>query len=137
MAAAGRTPILWDDMLRSLPPQDILQSGLPGLAEIMVLCCTVDTAAQHKTPLQVWGYGEDVESLLQFSTWRLYSHFKGVRTVLHFTPRCTTGQVWGAGAWRGASGERSFIPDLRRHQVTNSAVQSNKVYYCRRTWPVG
>ena len=57
----GRIPVMWDDMLRHMPYSDIKFSGLGNIVELMV-----------------WSYVDNVDSHIDFSTWRMYSElFRG------------------------------------------------------------
>ena len=57
----GRIPIMWDDMLRSMPHSDIKFSGIGNIVELMV-----------------WSYVDSVDAHIDFSTWRMYSElFRG------------------------------------------------------------
>ncbi len=82
----GVTALMWDDMLRSVPPEEILAAGLGGgLVEPVV-----------------WAYGEDVDRLLGGATvWQRYAS--------------VFPSVWAASAFKGAFGEHLQLPDLNRH----------------------
>ena len=76
--------IIWDDMLRAIPFEQLLQSNIAEYVEPMV-----------------WVYVEDIDHFVDGSTWRKYSNL--------FT------HVWAASAFKGAFGERLFIPNVLRH----------------------
>jgi len=80
----GKTPLMWDDMLRNIPRSDIKNSGIGDFVEIMV-----------------WSYVEDIDRFLDYTTWRMYAElFSG---------------IWTASAFKGAFGEKEYIPDMYRH----------------------
>lgn len=61
----GKTPIIWDDMLRNLGRTDIMDSGIGELVEPMV-----------------WVYIEDIDRFIDAMSWRTYAEvFKGVWTA--------------------------------------------------------
>lgn len=81
---AGKIPLIWDDMLRSIPISDIQESGIGEIVEPMV-----------------WVYIEDIDRFVDSLTWRMYAQvFRG---------------VWTASAFKGAFGEKEYIPDMYRH----------------------
>ena len=77
-------PIIWDDMLRSMSQNDLLESGLGNLVEPMV-----------------WVYVEDIDHFVEGTSWGAYSN--------------TFNYIWGASAFKGAFGERLFMPNILRH----------------------
>lgn len=81
---AGKVPLIWDDMLRSIPLSDIKESGIGDIVEPMV-----------------WVYIDDIDRFIDSLTWRTYAQvFPG---------------VWTASAFKGAFGEKNYIPDIYRH----------------------
>ena len=80
----GKSPVMWDDMLRNMPRPEVRQSGLGPLVEVMV-----------------WCYESNIDTFIDHTTWRLYAElFRG---------------VWAAGAFKGATGERQYVPDIQHH----------------------
>jgi len=80
----GKTPLIWDDMLRNIPRSDIQFSGIGEVVEVMV-----------------WSYTEDIDRFIAHSNWRMYADlFRG---------------VWAASAFKGAFGEKQYVPDMYRH----------------------
>ncbi|XP_040568869.1 hexosaminidase D [Lepeophtheirus salmonis] len=75
-------PIVWDDMLRNLPEN-----------ELKVLKNAVEP--------MVWVYVEDIYHFVGKSTWRKYSN--------------VFPHIWAASAFKGAYGERLFLPNISRH----------------------
>ena len=78
------TPIIWDDMLRTMPMQTVQNSGIGDLVEPMI-----------------WVYVEDIDRFIDSVTWSSYASV--------FT------HLWTASAFKGAFGERLFMPNLHRH----------------------
>ena len=76
--------IIWDDMLRSISFEQILQSNIAKYVEPMV-----------------WVYVEDVDHFVDGETWKKYSNLFS--------------HIWVASAFKGAFGERLFIPNVLRH----------------------
>jgi len=79
-------PIIWDDMLRSMSVKELLASGI---------------ASNGLVEPMVWVYVEDIDHFVDGDTWRTYS------TVFS--------HIWTASAFKGAFGERLFMPNLHRH----------------------
>ena len=51
--------------------------------------------------MMVWSYVDNIDTYIDYSTWRTYSElFRG---------------VWAASAFKGATGERQHIPDILSH----------------------
>eukprot|EP00090_Calanus_glacialis_P017447 TRINITY_DN27161_c0_g1_i6.p1 TRINITY_DN27161_c0_g1~~TRINITY_DN27161_c0_g1_i6.p1 ORF type:complete len:574 (-),score=170.82 TRINITY_DN27161_c0_g1_i6:154-1875(-) len=51
--------------------------------------------------VMVWSYTEDIDRFLGHDTWRMYAQlFRG---------------VWAASAFKGAFGEKEYVPDMYRH----------------------
>ena len=58
----GKTPIMWDDMLRNMPHSEIKDSGIGNIVEVMV-----------------WSYDSNIDTYIDSSTWRMYAElFRGV-----------------------------------------------------------
>eukprot|EP00094_Tigriopus_californicus_P011003 TCALIF_10614-PA protein Name:"Similar to HEXDC Hexosaminidase D (Homo sapiens)" AED:0.13 eAED:0.13 QI:0/0.4/0.33/0.5/0.4/0.5/6/936/592 len=77
-------PLIWDDMIRSIPMAELKAFGLGEMVEPMV-----------------WVYAEEVPKFIDVYTWRKY-----VRVFKN---------IWVAGSFKGAFGERLLVPPLRRH----------------------
>ena len=55
--------------------------------------------------VMAWSYTDNIDTYIDYTSWRLYAeHFRG---------------VWAAGAFKGATGEKQFVPDIQHH-VKNS-----------------
>ena len=49
----------------------------------------------------VWSYVDNIDTYIDYTIWRMYSElFRG---------------IWAASAFKGASGERQYIPDILLH----------------------
>jgi len=58
----GKVPIIWDDMIRSMPKSEVKSSGIGDVVEPMV-----------------WVYVEDIDRFVDMNVWRMYSEvFQGV-----------------------------------------------------------
>ena len=80
----GMIPVMWDDMLRSMPQSEIRESEVGKMVEVMA-----------------WSYNDNIDTYIDYTTWRLYAeHFRG---------------VWAAGAFKGATGEKQYVPDILHH----------------------
>ena len=57
----GKTPIMWDDMLRNIPQSEVKESGVGLIVELMV-----------------WSYVDNIDTYIDYSTWRMYAElFRG------------------------------------------------------------
>ena len=60
-----------------------------------------DSSLGNIVELMVWSYVDNIDTYIDYSTWRTYSElFRG---------------VWAASAFKGATGERQHIPDILSH----------------------
>ena len=88
-ASKGKVrPIIWDDMLRTIPFDELKEANLGELIDPMI-----------------WVYVEDIDHFVDEKTWNAYSKL--------FT------NVWSASAFKGAFGERLFMPNLFRHYLNH------------------
>jgi len=76
--------IIWDDMLRAISFEELLESNIANYVEPMV-----------------WVYVEDIDHFVDGNTWKKYSNLFP--------------HIWAASAFKGAFGERLFIPNVLRH----------------------
>ena len=79
-------PIIWDDMLRTLSFKELMTSGI---------------AANGLVEPMVWVYVEDIDHFVDGDKWRMLS--------------AVFSHIWTASAFKGAFGERLFMPNLHRH----------------------
>lgn len=79
-------PIMWDDMLRSMGTKELEESGLGKHGLVEPM---------------VWVYVEDIDHFVEGATWTAYS--------------ATFSNMWVASAFKGAFGERLFMPNMLRH----------------------
>ena len=58
----GKTPVMWDDMLRNMPRSEVRESEVGKMVEVMA-----------------WSYTDNIDTYISSTTWRLYAeHFRGV-----------------------------------------------------------
>ncbi|XP_008050309.1 hexosaminidase D [Carlito syrichta] len=81
----GTTPLVWDDMLRDLPQDQLAASGLPQLVELVL-----------------WDYAADLDV-----------HSK-VLLVQKFR-ECGFLRLWAASAFKGATGASQALPPIGLH----------------------
>ncbi|XP_010352673.2 hexosaminidase D isoform X2 [Rhinopithecus roxellana] len=79
------TPLVWDDMLRDLPEDQLAASGVPQLVEPVLWDYTADLDVHSKV-------------LLMQKYWR-----------------CGFPQLWAASAFKGATGPSQAVPPIKHH----------------------
>uniref|UniRef100_G1SGD5 Hexosaminidase D n=1 Tax=Oryctolagus cuniculus TaxID=9986 RepID=G1SGD5_RABIT len=81
----GTTPLVWDDMLRDIPQDQLTASGLPQLVEPVL-----------------WDYGADLDV---HSKVLLMEKFR----------ECRFPRLWAASAFKGATGASRALPPIEYH----------------------
>nr|XP_021522029.1 hexosaminidase D [Aotus nancymaae] len=81
----GVTPLVWDDMLRELPEDQLAASGVPQLVEPVL-----------------WDYTADLD-------------VHGKVLLMQKYQRCGFLRLWAAGAFKGATGPSQALPPVEHH----------------------
>nr|XP_045232315.1 hexosaminidase D isoform X1 [Macaca fascicularis] len=79
------TPLVWDDMLRDLPEDQLAASGVPQLVEPVL-----------------WDYAADLD-------------VHGKVLLMQKYWRCGFPRLWAASAFKGATGPSQAVPPIRHH----------------------
>ncbi|XP_006145660.1 hexosaminidase D isoform X5 [Tupaia chinensis] len=81
----GTTPLVWDDMLRAIPEDQLAASGVLQLVEPVL-----------------WDYGADLD-------------VQGKVLLMRKYRECGFPRLWAASAFKGATGVRQALPPLQHH----------------------
>uniref|UniRef100_A0A2K6TKB2 Hexosaminidase D n=1 Tax=Saimiri boliviensis boliviensis TaxID=39432 RepID=A0A2K6TKB2_SAIBB len=81
----GVTPLVWDDMLRDLPEDQLAASGVPQLVEPVL-----------------WDYTADLD-------------VRGKVLLMQKYRRCGFLRLWAASAFKGATGPSQALPPMEHH----------------------
>uniref|UniRef100_A0A8D2JLU7 Hexosaminidase D n=1 Tax=Sciurus vulgaris TaxID=55149 RepID=A0A8D2JLU7_SCIVU len=81
----GTTPLVWDDMLRDIPQDQLTASGVPQLVEPVL-----------------WDYGADLDI-----------HSKVL--LMEKYQECGFSRLWAASAFKGATGATQALPHIEHH----------------------
>ncbi|XP_034360768.1 hexosaminidase D isoform X2 [Arvicanthis niloticus] len=81
----GVTPLVWDDMLRDIPPEQLKASGVPQLVEPVL-----------------WDYGADLD-------------VHGKIFLIGKYQECGFQRLWAASAFKGATGASQALPPVEHH----------------------
>uniref|UniRef100_T1IV43 beta-N-acetylhexosaminidase n=1 Tax=Strigamia maritima TaxID=126957 RepID=T1IV43_STRMM len=87
----GIQPIMWDDMFRQIPEEEIRSSGIAKHVEVMA-----------------WRYGREVLPELPHEVWLKYANL-------------FAGNIWIASAFKGATGPAQYITLIAHHLENHSA----------------
>ncbi|XP_011921385.1 PREDICTED: hexosaminidase D isoform X6 [Cercocebus atys] len=79
------TPLVWDDMLRDLPEDQLAASGVPQLVEPVL-----------------WDYAADLD-------------VHGKVLLMQKYWRCGFSRLWAASAFKGATGPSQAVPPIKHH----------------------
>ncbi|XP_066090409.1 hexosaminidase D isoform X2 [Saccopteryx bilineata] len=83
------TPLVWDDMLRDIPEEQLSASGVPQLVEPVL-----------------WDYGADLD-------------VHGRALLMEKYRKCGFLRLWAASAFKGATGPRQALPPIEYHLRNN------------------
>ncbi|XP_028376002.1 hexosaminidase D isoform X1 [Phyllostomus discolor] len=83
------TPLVWDDMLRDMPEDQLSASGLPQLVEPVL-----------------WDYGADLD-------------VRGKVLLVEKYRKCGFPRLWAASAFKGATGPHQTLPPIEHHVRNN------------------
>ncbi|XP_036052146.1 hexosaminidase D isoform X2 [Onychomys torridus] len=81
----GTTPLVWDDMLRDIPQEQLKASGVPQLVEPVL-----------------WDYGADLDVHSKIFLMGKYQE-------------CGFQRLWAASAFKGATGANQALPPVEHH----------------------
>lgn len=81
----GTTPLVWDDMLRDIPQEQLKASGVPQLVEPVL-----------------WDYGADLDVHSKIFLMGKYQE-------------CGFQRLWAASAFKGATGASQALPPIEHH----------------------
>ncbi|XP_036159448.1 hexosaminidase D isoform X2 [Myotis myotis] len=83
------TPLVWDDMLRDIPEDQLSASGVPQLVEPVL-----------------WDYGADLD-------------VQGKALLMEKYRQCGFPRLWAASAFKGATGPSQALPPIEHHLRNN------------------
>ncbi|XP_059527584.1 hexosaminidase D isoform X3 [Myotis daubentonii] len=83
------TPLVWDDMLRDIPEDQLSASGVPQLVEPVL-----------------WDYGADLD-------------VQGKALLMEKYRQCGFPRLWAASAFKGATGPSQALPPVEHHLRNN------------------
>lgn len=83
------TPLVWDDMLRDIPKEQLSASGVPQLVEPVL-----------------WDYGADLD-------------VQGKALLMEKYRQCGFPRLWAASAFKGATGPSQALPPIEHHLRNN------------------